>query len=484
MEAPGAPREESWLHPGVEARLCNLAKFPQFEGKLVQVLRYNEEKQRWNCLLPNGGDVNVYATNLELPAMCAEAARSVELMLEEGRVFEAWRIIKASAGAPRGLAAELEARLEAMSEVVDGRVALGEAPGGGACYRASRPIGQGEALLAGSALCSIDLRAAKQKGQAASAAPTPGCAADLIHELAGGRHALIRVLQKNILECTREPGVMSYFPVAARLGHSCCPNAFADSSRGACTVRALCDIREGEEVRISYVPVSGGVKERQEKLAREYGISCACRRCDEEKKSDPLFQVPCRCGRFSFASGTFEQGVRLNQLCPECRAPFDREESKNNLARVREANGRQADAVRAGSEQHEAVWSQVKRLAALEALVMPGAKSGVPPLHSEATSLLSNLADLHRYLATRIKGSQKTQAFHNFHRYKRLCLERLGEKHGALTNHRDPCYLRVLHELATAEGLAGDEKEAYAESLVEICQRCFGQPDIPPAMVR
>lgn len=304
---------------------------------------------------------------------------------------------------------------------------------------------------------------------------------DPIHNMANGQQPLIRILETHTWECTREPGHVAYFPLAGNFNHSCCPNAFADTSRSECTVRALTDICEGEEVCISYVPVSDNFKKRRQKL-RQYGFLCTCKRCEEEGKDDPFVKVPCKCGEYSFTFGTFSEGVLMDQKCPRCSARFEREHSRNNLLIVSEANRKQGEALMDRSQQYEAVWAQMKTLTPLERYVAKGATHGVPPLHLEAIQVLENLAGLHLHLALRLKGGQKVSAFQSFHRYKKQCLERLEEKHGTLTNHRDACYLRALQLLATTEGCSEEERQGYQQRLEEFCQSSYGQPDLPQTL--
>lgn len=52
---------------------------------------------------------------------------------------------------------------------------------------------------------------------------------------------------------------------------------------GEIVVRAIHGIREGGEVCLSYFPVNWGFRERQGRLAEEYGFRCVCDRCEVEK---------------------------------------------------------------------------------------------------------------------------------------------------------------------------------------------------------
>jgi len=491
----------SWLHPGVQARLCNLAKFPKLEGQSVQVLSWREEKGRWNCLLPNGGDVNVYPANLEPEAMHADKVKAIEEMLEEGRLLDAWRAVRGSASSPPALQAALEAKLTSLWEVAEDRLELVEWPGRGKGYRAKRAIKRGDTLLTDRALCShalppppkrpvavskdttvVDLDEEDEPAQERAAEPRKEDPVDTpYHKMATGLPPLVRILEGHTWECTREPGHVAYFVAAGYFNHSCCPNAFADASRSECTVRALSDICEGDEVCISYVPVSDNLKKRRQKL-KPYGFLCACKRCEEEAKDDPFVKVPCKCGEWNFTFGTFSEGVLMDQKCQRCGYRFERDQSRRNLMVVSEVNSKQAEAVVDPNERHEVVWEQLKKLTLLEKVVAKGGPSAVPSLHPEAIVMLENFAGLHLRLALRLKGGQKASAFQAFHRYKKQCLERLEEKHGNLTNHRDASYLRTLQALATTEGCSEEESAEYRRHLEELCQTSFGQPGLPAAL--
>ncbi len=67
--------------------------------------------------------------------------------------------------------------------------------------------------------------------------------------------------------------------------HSCEPNAEAAvDDDGAIAIRALAEIRQGDEICISYVDRSKGYEERQAALAQHYGFECRCARCLAERR--------------------------------------------------------------------------------------------------------------------------------------------------------------------------------------------------------
>uniref|UniRef100_A0A6T1NQ31 SET domain-containing protein n=1 Tax=Alexandrium monilatum TaxID=311494 RepID=A0A6T1NQ31_9DINO len=494
--AAPVPESSSWLCPGAKAILCNLAKFPKFNGQVVELASFSEEKQRWKCLLSNGGDVQVFASNLEPVEMPEDRVQAVERMLEEGRVYEAWRALQTKTRAPQKLKDALKAKLANGTywEFPGDRLKLVDIPDKGQGYRAAKPIQRGDVLLFEPALCSARMpEAAEPAGPNMSRGDDPyvEMSKDLskaqvdeaymnekvyslpyVKVVDDRRSPLLRIFENNSLWCTREPDRMAFFGSAAKFNHSCCPNAFADSSRNDCVVRALRDIDEGEEVCISYVPISESRARRQDILGTG-GFACMCKRCEAEKDSDAMVVVPCQCGKFNFS---LEKATRMFQNCEECYASFDREESTHNLSKVSEANKN----VRNGGDP----WEHVKKLTSLEKLVKAGATNGVPPAHPEVLKLASNLAQLHYHLATRVKGDHTAKSLEAFHRYQKQILRCFEEKHGNWSKQRDATYLQVLYMSLTTPGLDAETKDEVAKKLTEACESCFGQPCLPETLIK
>ena len=99
-------------------------------------------------------------------------------------------------------------------------------------------------------------------------------------------------LNNNMYQCRREPRYAALFVALSRFNHSCHPNAVNDATRHVARVRALCDIRQGEQVTISYVPVGDDLTKRTAALDT-FGFRCACVRCVCERGCDPSFCTPC-----------------------------------------------------------------------------------------------------------------------------------------------------------------------------------------------
>lgn len=95
------------------------------------------------------------------------------------------------------------------------------------------------------------------------------------------------------------------FPNAAYMNHSCHPNAMITwafmgnpapsigdefrltecADRMTMIVRSMTNIREGEEIMISYVNISKPLEERREILESNYGFDCYCPCCEQDLKS-------------------------------------------------------------------------------------------------------------------------------------------------------------------------------------------------------
>jgi len=67
--------------------------------------------------------------------------------------------------------------------------------------------------------------------------------------------------------------------------HDCLPNAQPTvDEAGHVSIKALRDIAEGEEIKISYIDAMQEYDERRKTLAEHYGFECKCDRCSLEKK--------------------------------------------------------------------------------------------------------------------------------------------------------------------------------------------------------
>merc|ERR1712048_426431 len=99
------------------------------------------------------------------------------------------------------------------------------------------------------------------------------------------------------------------------------------------------------------------------------------------------------------------------------------------------------------------VWAQLKKLSAVEKLVHVGARDGVPPSCFEACVLLNNLGTLHLHLATKVEGDHQSKSMTECHRYKKLAIERMEERHSEFTNQKDRDYIQMVYHSLNTPGL-------------------------------
>ena len=91
--------------------------------------------------------------------------------------------------------------------------------------------------------------------------------------------------------------LLSVFPLAAMINHSCCPNAVRIfgtipnsvnspelKGREVMIVHACAAMKKGTEITWSYLPPTTDFKNRHELLKTKYGFSCQCVRCKSEEK--------------------------------------------------------------------------------------------------------------------------------------------------------------------------------------------------------
>ncbi len=79
---------------------------------------------------------------------------------------------------------------------------------------------------------------------------------------------------------------LALFPLAARLNHSCRPNCMRLATPTGMYVVAICDIKAGDELTVSYIPTYipefVDLEVFQNNLKRNWGFSCRCNFCSQE----------------------------------------------------------------------------------------------------------------------------------------------------------------------------------------------------------
>ena len=121
-----------------------------------------------------------------------------------------------------------------------------------------------------------------EKGQLATLATLAGISAN-------DAGALISMVRTNACQIERPKGRKAGCALSALVGwhnHDCAPSAAATvMDDGRLAVCALRDVREGEEVCLSYVDVTQPRERRREVLGKHYGFECRCERCKLEQRA-------------------------------------------------------------------------------------------------------------------------------------------------------------------------------------------------------
>jgi hypothetical protein len=79
-----------------------------------------------------------------------------------------------------------------------------------------------------------------------------------------------------------EPIGLAMHPFLAKINHSCRPNTYVRFFPGCVKVLPLEDIKEGEEITISYIEINNPLRLRQKELKERYFFTCQCTRCNEQ----------------------------------------------------------------------------------------------------------------------------------------------------------------------------------------------------------
>lgn len=124
-------------------------------------------------------------------------------------------------------------------------------------------------------------------------------------------------LDNNMYQCRRNPRYAALFIAISRFNHSCAPNAINDADHKLAHVRALVNIKEGEQVLLSYVPVGNNLARRTRSLD-SFGFTCGCDRCVRERFCDPSCSTQCdECGMPIRSDDSFSS-------CDNCYAFMER----------------------------------------------------------------------------------------------------------------------------------------------------------------
>lgn len=101
-----------------------------------------------------------------------------------------------------------------------------------------------------------------------------------LHNNNPGANPFSNIVRSNGYPLGPNSEVGAIFPLVARLNHACRPNAQHawNEDRGIEVVHAVRDIKEGEELTLSYL-AGGPSQERQSSLKEYFGFHCTCEAC-------------------------------------------------------------------------------------------------------------------------------------------------------------------------------------------------------------
>lgn len=101
-----------------------------------------------------------------------------------------------------------------------------------------------------------------------------------LHNNNPGANPFSNIVRSNGYPLGPNSEVGAIFPLVARLNHACRPNAQHawNEARGIEVVHAVRDIKEGEELTLSYL-AGGPSQERKSSLKEYFGFDCACEAC-------------------------------------------------------------------------------------------------------------------------------------------------------------------------------------------------------------
>jgi hypothetical protein len=165
-------------------------------------------------------------------------------------------------------------------------------PGKGKGLIATRALKQGDLILSEPPLfttASLTNPATFEKdlGAIIKGLPKDGQRAFLsLHNNNPGADPFSNIVRSNGYPLGPNSEVGAIFPLVARLNHACKPNAQHawNEARGIEVVHAVRDIKEGEELTLSYL-AGGPSSERQTRLKEYFGFDCTCETCSLPAKA-------------------------------------------------------------------------------------------------------------------------------------------------------------------------------------------------------
>ncbi|KAF4128902.1 SET domain-containing protein [Phytophthora infestans] len=125
---------------------------------------------------------------------------------------------------------------------------------------------------------------------------------------------------------TNEPVGIGLFLQGSMFNHDCDPNCVVSFHGQEMNVHVIKDVKEGQELTISYVEVLQSTKKRQKILKDSYFFECQCSRCTTET-TDDWYLDGLQCGNKGCPTGVVVlDGDRNNAVCKICGTIRNKEE--------------------------------------------------------------------------------------------------------------------------------------------------------------
>jgi SET and MYND domain-containing protein len=124
----------------------------------------------------------------------------------------------------------------------------------------------------------------------------------------------------------KRPYGLALYPEAVYFNHSCCPNVVHTTLGKDELFFSAMDIKEGEELTITYIDIRKPVSKRNSELKSVFLFTCDCQRCVVEKSSDSGNQT---------TLSEIQKRIRLylcqEKFCQGVYLPFDKMKMKDHL---------------------------------------------------------------------------------------------------------------------------------------------------------
>ena len=167
------------------------------------------------------------------------------------------------------------------------------------------------------------------------------------------------------------------YSIASCFNHSCCPNAIVSFDGFEITVTATQKISKGEQVYISYGPISYRQRtaERQSFLYDHYQVHCKCSACvsPDDARVDISRAFLCRCGGPITYKTASPEVKAVTLSCIACGNTMSDDESYDTVKRSQQATMqfRTARELHDAGELTRAVETAMRALSQREALLYP-----------------------------------------------------------------------------------------------------------------